>query len=226
MTTEGDTRTVSFPEVTDLGAVPTGDMPGDKVQITQDHVAKAQHHLPGAVAPAGAGPRRLPAPSRRRRRPCGGSGVGKSETGSLLAYCLNAHGVGAYVLTGDNYPRRIPSDNDAERLRTFRVGGTRAWSPAGWPPTTSAPRWPSCRRRTADADPKQVAADPWLAAYQKAGREGAGRLPRHVRTRSTSTRSAAILAAFHDGAPPCASSGWDARWTSSGTTTWTCRRSR
>ena len=34
--------TVSFPEVTDLGAIPTGDMPGDKVQITADHVGKAQ----------------------------------------------------------------------------------------------------------------------------------------------------------------------------------------
>ena len=49
--------------------------------------------------------------------------MGKSETGSLLAFGLNSVGVGSYVLSGDNYPRRIPSANDAERVRTFRVGG-------------------------------------------------------------------------------------------------------
>ncbi len=70
---------------------------------------------------------------------CGGSGVGKSETGSLLAYGLNSVGVGSYVLSGDNYPRRIPSANDAERVRTSGSAGCRASSPSG--PTTmpSAP---------------------------------------------------------------------------------------
>lgn len=37
---------------------------------------------------------------------CGGSGVGKSEIASLISYYLNAEGVGAYTLSGDNYPRR------------------------------------------------------------------------------------------------------------------------
>ena len=33
--------TVTVPIIEDLGAIPTGDMPGDKVQIGEGHVAKA-----------------------------------------------------------------------------------------------------------------------------------------------------------------------------------------
>lgn len=62
---------------------------------------------------------------------CGGSGVGKSEIASLLSYYLNQLGVGSYTLSGDNYPHRIPRDNDAERLRVFREGGLRGLIAAG-----------------------------------------------------------------------------------------------
>ncbi len=37
---------VAFPEVADLAAVPTGDMPGDKVQITPGHIDKAKVVFP------------------------------------------------------------------------------------------------------------------------------------------------------------------------------------
>ena len=93
---------MDFPEIPDLAAIPTGDMPGDKVQITQQHVAKAQAISPRLwelLQP-------LLAESPHRRAVVavhGGSGVGKSETGSLLAYYLNARGVGAYVLSRGNY---------------------------------------------------------------------------------------------------------------------------
>ncbi|MBI5028252.1 MAG: adenylylsulfate kinase, partial [Actinobacteria bacterium] len=33
---------VSFPDVADLASVPTGDMPGDKVQIGPGHLDKAR----------------------------------------------------------------------------------------------------------------------------------------------------------------------------------------
>ena len=56
---------------------------------------------------------------------CGVLGVGKSETASLLAHYLQQIGVGCCVLSGDNYPRRIPAQNDAERLRIYRCGGIR-----------------------------------------------------------------------------------------------------
>mgnify|MGYP000697728568 CR=1 FL=1 len=44
---------------------------------------------------------------------CGGSGVGKSETASLLSFYFNQIGMKAYTLSGDNYPHRIPKYNDA-----------------------------------------------------------------------------------------------------------------
>lgn len=54
---------------------------------------------------------------------CGGSGVGKSITASLLTYYFNQIGIPSYTLSGDNYPHRIPKYNDAERLMVYREGG-------------------------------------------------------------------------------------------------------
>ena len=61
----------------------------------------------------------------------GGSGVGKSEIGSVLGEMLRRDGIGAYVMSGDNYPRRIPAANDAERLRRFRTGGVQGLAASG-----------------------------------------------------------------------------------------------
>ena len=54
---------------------------------------------------------------------CGGSGSGKTGAAALLGYYFKQIGIGSYVLSGDNYPRRYPALNDAERLRIFRQGG-------------------------------------------------------------------------------------------------------
>ncbi len=53
----------------------------------------------------------------------GGSGSGKSTTASILASLFNYNGVVAYVLSGDNYPNRVPIVNDSERLRIYRDAG-------------------------------------------------------------------------------------------------------
>ena len=50
---------------------------------------------------------------------------------SVLGYALNRAGIGAYIMSGDNYPRRIPAANDAERLRLFRMGGLRGMLASG-----------------------------------------------------------------------------------------------
>ena len=188
----------NFPAVTDFNAIPTGDMPGDKVQITDDHVAKAQAIFP----PLWESLQPLLADSPHHRAVVavhGGSGVGKSETGSLLAYGLNALGVGAYVLSGDNYPRRVPSANDAERLRVFRAGGLQGLVAAGsYDPTVRA-ALADLQASDRDADATFVATHPWLTTYQKAGRKAlAGYLgtPAEVDFAEISR----ILAAFHDGA--------------------------
>ena len=104
---------------------PHGDMPGDKVEIGPDHIAKAELVMPpllDAIAQAGG--------DKVVVSVYGGSGVGKSEIASLLGCHLRSLGIGAYVMSGDNYPHRIPKLNDAERERVYGVsgeGGLRAY---------------------------------------------------------------------------------------------------
>ena len=102
--------------------IPHGDMPGDKVEINQGHIQKANLIFPLLVPLAA---KAAEISSRVVVAVCGGSGVGKSETASLLSHYFRSVGVGAYTLSGDNYPRRIPQYNDAERVRVFRTGGMR-----------------------------------------------------------------------------------------------------
>lgn len=53
----------------------------------------------------------------------GGSGSGKSTIAEALELLMNADGVGCFVLTGDNYPHRIPMRNDEERMRVYEADG-------------------------------------------------------------------------------------------------------
>lgn len=187
----------SFPDVADLAAVPTGDMPGDRVVITEAHVAKARivfSELWRLLEPLLAGGNRAVVAV------CGGSGVGKSETGSLLAYGLNARGVGAYVMSGDNYPRRVPSANDAERLRVFRTAGMQGLVADGAYDQAVRAELAALQASDLDADPAQVAARSWLAAYQRSGRRALAHYlgsPRETDFDEVNR----ILAAFHDGEP-------------------------
>ena len=53
----------------------------------------------------------------------GGSGSGKTTiAGALQQYLLN-DGIGCFLLGGDDYPHRIPTRNDEERLRIFEESG-------------------------------------------------------------------------------------------------------
>lgn len=99
-------------------SIPHGDMPGDKVEIGQEHIRKAQtifpllldelHKTPGDKVVVSV---------------CGGSGVGKSEIASLLSFYLNDAEIGTYTMSGDNYPHRIPKYNDLEREKVFAAHG-------------------------------------------------------------------------------------------------------
>jgi hypothetical protein len=160
---------VIVPAIDDLDAIPTGDMPGDKVQIGEGHVAKATAVLPrlGEILK----PILEASPHQRAVLAVqGGSGVGKSEIGSLLAHYLRANGIGAYVMSGDNYPRRIPRGNDAERLRTFRTAGVRGLVDAGAYDDDVRVALAALQTADRDADPAAVADKPWLATYQRVGR--------------------------------------------------------
>jgi glycosidase len=190
---------MDFPAIPDLQAIPTGDMPGDKVQITQQHVDKAQVIFPRLwelLEPLlGASPHHRAVVAVH-----GGSGVGKSEIGSLLAHYLHDRGIGAYIMSGDNYPHRVPPMNDAERLRIFRRGGLRGLVDGGMYDDDVRASLADLQALDRDADRGQVPDHPWLASYQKSGRKAlAGYLGTH--NESDFDEVNRILAAFRDGAP-------------------------
>lgn len=103
--------------------IPQGDMPGDKIEINEGHVDKVTLIYPTLKE-------KIEILLVENRKAvvavCGGSGVGKSEIASLLAFMLKEDGIAAYVMSGDNYPHRIPKENDAKRLAVFEEGGRKA----------------------------------------------------------------------------------------------------
>lgn len=150
--------------------LPHGDMPGDKVCISQEHLLKAQTLYPALKKLVEASLRRNPQ-GRAVVTVCGGSGVGKSEIASLLAWYLTRDGIGSYTLSGDNYPRRIPEDNDKERLRVFRVGGLRGLVGSGRYNADTARRLCALQEENADFDPARQKENDWLDVYQQCGRQ-------------------------------------------------------
>lgn len=150
------------------GEIPHGDMPGDKVEIGQGHIDKANLIFPlllpmAAQAAEGTG--------RVVISVCGGSGVGKSETASLLSYYFRQAGIGCYTLSGDNYPHRIPMYNDAERIRVFRVAGIQGMLSAQVYTQETGEALRQLWAQDADADPQRARELPWLQVYQRSGRE-------------------------------------------------------
>ncbi len=175
-----------------------GDMPGDKVSINQGHIAKANAIVPRLLELLPDVLEQNPA-QRVVISVCGGSGVGKSEIASLLSYYLNELGIGAYTLSGDNYPHRIPIYNDAERLRVFRVAGIKGLLAAGEYDAVRATTLCALMQTGKDSDPKEAQTNPWLATYQKAGRVG---LQGYLGTQNEIdfAELSAILAQFKSGA--------------------------
>lgn len=150
------------------GEVICGDMPGDSVRIGEEHIRKACVLMP-ALFPL----LRKSLEDNRGRAVIsvfGGSGVGKSEIASLIACYLREAGIGAYTLSGDNYPRRIPMYNDAERLRIFRSGGIRGLLAEGLYSDGVRAALRELWQAGTDPDPAGSEGNPWLAAYQQAGR--------------------------------------------------------
>ena len=180
------------PEIT--GDIPHGDMPGDKICIGEEHIRKAGTIFPELL-------RMIEGRGEARTvvSVCGGSGVGKSEIASVLAYYLNAEGIGAYVLSGDNYPRRIPRDNDLERLRVFRCGGLRAVADAGLVSPEATAELRRMWEAETDAGPAAEGDPEWLRVYRRSGRRALGR---YLGTPAETDfdEVSGILADFHRGA--------------------------
>jgi alpha-galactosidase len=170
------------PAIDNLDAIPKGDMPGDRIIVNPESAAKSRAILPrlmDALVPV----LESRVPSRAVVSVYGGSGSGKSVVGSLLAFYLNDLGIGAYVLSGDNYPRRIPRDNDRERLWTFRECGIKGLVSSGEYTDERRLILQDLQHRGLDASAALRKDHPWLAAYQSAGRaalEGYLGTPREI----------------------------------------------
>ena len=148
-----------------------GDMPGDKVEIGEGHVQKANVIFKELLP-------MLEEASEKSETGkvvitvCGGSGVGKSEIASLLSFYLKEAGIGSYTLSGDNYPHRIPVYNDAERLHTFRESALKGMVKEG---TFTAERFEvihEFQKNGDDANPKHTEEYDWDEFYLRNGNEG------------------------------------------------------
>lgn len=152
------------------GTMNFGDMPGDKVTISDDATQKAGiifRELRKEIL------KLLEEKSNERVviSVCGGSGVGKSSIASLLTYYFQQLGIDSYTLSGDNYPRRIPIYNDAERLRIFRNGGIHAMMDCGQYTKERFEILHKLQIEGQDSNPEHTMQYPWLASYQQGGRE-------------------------------------------------------
>jgi hypothetical protein len=152
------------PPAIDLDTVKTGDMPGDKIQINAVHLDKANTIFPHLLAELDTrGSDRLVVSVY------GGSGVGKSEIASVLGHYCGLAGFDSYVLSGDNYARRVPQYNDLERLWAYRTGAVNAFAlDSGF--TDERMRslqlmWPDA----ADLNLASQGEPSWMTVYREAG---------------------------------------------------------
>ena len=145
-----------------------GDMPGDKVEIGEDHIKKAGVIFPALTEMINT---KYADQDKIVLCVCGGSGVGKSEIASLLSFYFESMGIGSYTLSGDNYPRRIPMYNDAERLHIFREGGLKRMMADGNYTPERFDMVYEWQKAGTDADPAYIEANPWFASYIEGGKE-------------------------------------------------------
>ncbi|MCF0107167.1 MAG: adenylylsulfate kinase [Holdemanella sp.] len=149
--------------------IPQGDMPSDPVTIGKEVTEKADILFPYVI-------KELEKLFEKQDKVvisiCGGSGVGKTCIASLFTYYLNSHGIGAYTLSGDNYPRRIPEYNDAERLHTYRDSATRGLAKTSAYTSEVKALLKQIQTENNDSNTALFETYPWLEDYYNAGCEG------------------------------------------------------
>lgn len=150
-----------------IGSIPHGDMPGDVIQINDEHIKKASTIFPLLVEEIN----KL-SEDKIVISVFGGSGVGKSEIASVLSYYLNQNGINTYIMSGDNYPYRIPLYNDAERLSIFRSEGLKALVKENLYNDDIKESLARLWEKEIDSDTKLIEEYPFLNVYQKGGRVG------------------------------------------------------
>lgn len=182
-----------------LENVQGGDMPGDMAHISAPVCRRVEKLLPHLVTKLEE-KYGTDIPAKLVIAVSGGSGSGKTSGAAALREALAMVGLKGYVLSGDNYPRRIPQHNDEERLTIFRSAGLKALLAAGeYTPERFADLQP-LQKTGIDSDPRQCAAYPWMQIYQQGGRAAlAGYLGRTAEQDYDALN--AVLAQFRAGAP-------------------------
>ena len=148
-----------------------GDMPGDICLIEPMHLDKANCLFPSLWGQL----QQTLAENANRRAVVsiyGGSGTGKTECAQLVVCMLQQLDMGAYALSGDNYPHRIPKYNDAERLNIFRNEGIKKLLALGLYSDRICEELRELQKANMDSDSAKIITYPWLAHYQEAGDEG------------------------------------------------------
>lgn len=182
----------------DFSKIQQGDVPGERVEIREEQAERARLLFTETV-------KRLPPilaenPYQRAvLTVCGGSGVGKTGIASMLSYYFQQAGVGCYILSGDNYPHRIPKYNDAERLRIFRESGIHGMMEDGVYTAEHAALLQKWQKMEEDANPEHLKEAPWFASYLNGGKKG---LEGYLGTEKELAfeEVGAVVSAFKDGA--------------------------
>ena len=145
------------------------DVPGSKVVITEYHIDRAGRIFPYLLEEI----EKVKSKNDNGKvvvSVSGCSGVGKSGISAVLSYYLNDIGIGSYILGGDNYPRRIPEYNDAERLHLFREGGLKGLVKDGEYTKERFDIVHKLQEDGNDADPENIKKYPWYESYINGGR--------------------------------------------------------
>ena len=145
------------------------DVPGSKVVITEYHIDRAGRIFPYLLEEI----EKVKSKNDNGKvvvSVSGCSGVGKSGISAVLSYYLNDIGRGSYILGGDNYPRRIPEYNDAERLHLFREGGLKGLVKDGEYTKERFDIVHKLQEDGNDADPENIKKYPWYESYINGGR--------------------------------------------------------
>lgn len=97
----------------------------------------------------------------------GGSGVGKTGMAFLLQNMFEKQGKKSLIISGDNYPHRIPMYNDAERIARFRMSGLNGLITEGL--YTDEVKEKLLELQKAGRDAEEQDDMQWLSIYQKYG---------------------------------------------------------
>lgn len=101
----------------------------------------------------------------------GGSGSGKTVTALLLSCFLKEKGIETCILSGDNYPHRIPKYNDAERLQIFRENAIVGMLKERTYTEERRTIIQEFQKAENDADERYVEKYPWYESYLRNGRK-------------------------------------------------------